>query len=234
LVETKRGRRKNRSSSPAAKANLALAMCAILSLCSSPGAEAFTQFASTNTSTACVDYRYEGGQFALAAHSSPAFLSVNFSDELIKIAEKQEANPSLNVIQPPSGNVASCDKVHYADGPRIDASILVFDTNRAKKRAWNLNVEVFPRSADYFNELKTFFHQDECTSNAPVSLDSEPARILSALLSVACVGRHGRSYIVDSGASHHLISRGALSDQERKTVRKAKVAIPLQTANQQI
>jgi len=156
-AEKKKGRGRSSSPSPKASGNLAVALCAILTLCSSPGAEAHAQFASNYNSTAYDDYRQEGGQFAFSAHSRPASLSVQFSDELIKIAEQQEANPSLNVIQPPSGNVASCDKVHYADGPRIDASILVFDTNKAKKRAWDLNIELFPRSTSYFKELNIFF-----------------------------------------------------------------------------
>ncbi len=173
----------------------------------------------------------EGANFALAAYGGTAYLTVNFSTELVKVAEKQEANPSLNIIQPPSGNVASCDKVHYADGPRIDASVLVLDANKAKKRAWDLNKQLFPRPDKYFDELDTFFHQGSCKDEAALTLDSTSSKLLSALLSFACFSRHGRSYIVDSGASHHLISFDALTPQEHKTVRKAKYTIPLQTAN---
>lgn len=83
-AETKPKRNGCRSSSPKAKAtakgNLALAMCAILTLCSSPGAEASTTFASFNNSTAHDAARYEGAKFALAAQSSPTSLSVNFSE----------------------------------------------------------------------------------------------------------------------------------------------------------
>ena len=105
----------------------------------------------------------------------------------------------------------------------------MFDTNRTKKKAWNLNKQVFPRSTTYHNkELNTFFHQEPCNDEAPVSPDSEASKLLTALLSVACFSRHGRSYIVDSGASHNLVSFGALTLQEHKIVLKAKIVIPVQ------
>ena len=108
------------------------------------------------------------------------------------------------------------------------------DTIKAKKRAWDLNKSVFPRSATYYDEIDTFFHQEPCSDEAPVTPDSEASQLLTALLSVACFSRHGRSYIVDSGASHHLISFGASTPQEHKTVWEAKYAIPFQTANKVI
>ena len=102
----------------------------------------------------------------------------------------------------------------------------MLDTNKSKKAAWGLNKQVFPKSAKYYKELNTFFHQEPCNDEAPVSPDSEASKLLTALLSVACVTRHGRSYIVDSGASHHLISFGALTDQEQKPFGRPKLPSP--------
>lgn len=132
----------------------------------------------------------------------------------MRIAEKQEANPSLNAIQPPLGNVPSSEKVHYADGPRIDASVLAFDTNQAKKKAWELNKQLFPRPTKYFDEIETFLHRERVRLEVTLKLESDSSEILAALLSLACFSRHGRTYIVDSGASHPLLSRQALTPEE--------------------
>ena len=105
------------------------------------------------------------------------------------------------------------------------------DTSLAKKKAWDLNKQLLPRPAKYFEELDTFVHQESCINEVTVLQDGDASELLTALLSVACFSRHGRSYIVDSGASHHLISLAALTAQEQKTVRKAKFAIPLPPAN---
>ena len=53
-------------------------------------------------------------------------------------------------------------------------------------------------------------------------------------MAVACFSRHGRSHIVDSGASHHLISRQVLTLKQQKTVREAMYVIAIQTAEKDV
>ena len=46
--------------------------------------------------------------------------------------------------------------------------------------------------------------------------------------------RSGRTYIVDSGASFHLVSRADLSDHEVSTIVALDEPIPIQTANGEV
>ena len=46
--------------------------------------------------------------------------------------------------------------------------------------------------------------------------------------------RTGRRYIVDSGASFHLVSPNALSDEEKETIEDLVQPIPIETANGEV
>jgi len=54
--------------------------------------------------------------------------------------------------------------------------------------------------------------------------------IKTSMLRLACFAKSSREFIVDSGASFHLISPCTLSAEERKTIRPLKAVIHLFTA----
>ena len=76
----------------------------------------------------------------------------------------------------------------------------------ARKSAWKLRKELFPK-----DEKQKFF-----VTHEPVT---------------ACIAHHPREYVVDSGASFHLISRKDLTKRKLLTIRPAKEAQALATAN---
>ena len=84
----------------------------------------------------------------------------------------------------------------------------VLNEKLARIKAWELNKEVFPRESELADEQTKFFVWSQ-SGTEDVS----------------------RRYIVDSGASCHLIAWRSLTSSEKRSIRKAANPQELQTAN---
>ena len=91
-----------------------------------------------------------------------------------------------------------------------------FNENQAIKRAFDNHVEVYP-------ELKDSLKYNEF-------VEDPDNKGISFLLN----SRNDRTYMIDSGASFHLIGKSELSHSEKKTIRTLPEPIPLCTANKVI
>ena len=76
------------------------------------------------------------------------------------------------------------------------------------------------------------------TAKKTKSEPTSPEKLRSALKGKQKIfyleSKSGRNYIVDSGASFHLVSRDELTDQEKSTIIALDEPIPIQTANGEV
>ena len=136
------------------------------------------------------------------------------------MARRQERNPSLNVIQPRHrGN-----EPPNTDVTRDTPEEIRIGEALARRKAWDLHQEVYPSKTSFQKGKKDFFCEG---ARGATPAGRKTARLIPA--KGLYQGR--RTFIVDSGASFHLIKRAHLTREEKKTLRKLVPAIPLQTAN---
>ena len=134
---------------------------------------------------------------------------VEFTHGVLKRAVFRAKHPSLD---------AGSDKTKTKQRTPIDIEnyIKQFENYKeaselkARIKAWSLSKELYPKDKDINGGVDKYFKDEVKMPCAPV-----PKRI----------------FLVDSGASYHLISRAFLTREERKWIRKAPGQISLTTAN---
>ena len=124
--------------------------------------------------------------------------------------------------------------------------VIIESERQSRISAYNLHQAVYPlslvirRVGNSTNGWpKNFFHQRGLCKSKQTSHESrhEKSDNVNSLTKrfLAALGNSSvREYVVDSGASYHIIGISLLSKAERRTIRKADHRVLLQTANGQI
>ena len=168
---------------------------------------------------------------------------VRFSKESLKRAVFREKKPSLNVIQLKRKRSSKVPRTKS----RIPSDVLRESQIQALRRAWDLNREVFPKNRETFSKERDYFFtkgkrekaspkempKKREETPAPKKQEETPAtkKRNTASIGVDPIQPGMRNFIVDSGASFHLICKKLMTAQELETIRNAEVRIRLQTAN---
>ena len=109
--------------------------------------------------------------------------------------------------------------------PEFDQETQEMYERHAQKKDWQFNEQLYPRKTIYWDEYNTFFREHQ----GRWKIHSTPKE---QLVGRACfLGTPLRTFIVDSGASMHIICRPRLSPSENKTVRRVESPITIQAAN---
>ena len=106
---------------------------------------------------------------------------------------------SLNKIRPPTPKSRKKSRGICKDfrTGRIDESYILDSEETARKKAWELNIDLFPRRSTYEEEVKDFFLKGQ-TSNR---------RKYQAAYKPQDPDIHCRDFLVDSGASKHMVCK---------------------------
>ena len=149
---------------------------------------------------------------------------VRFTKEVLKQAKYREEHPL--VLQGKS------KRRHSRDPIEDDPAYIEGVEKACRFKAWELHKEVYGNASmsKFFviGKEKKAEPKWKAKSTAKDTAGGNSPRVLHELPAASTVAR--RRFLVDSGASYHLISRRMLTKKERKSIRKAS-PVELTTAN---
>ena len=144
----------------------------------------------------------------LSGSSRQKTKKVHFSKWLERVAKADENDPSRPSSRKPPGERNKLNVRKHIRDPFLQEMRRMHGA-QAMTRSWKLHEEIYPGKS-----INDFF------------LDHDKNK--------ACTAKSSREYVVDSGASFHLISKADLTKAERITLRHAKDVQYLATANGQV
>ena len=172
------------------------------------------------------------GDPAIMQRLGMVFVSkVTFDEQAMRQARMHEANPSLGVIQY-KAPARACE-----DGEQCwvrDPEAVSIGEAFAQREALALHRRLCPSNLNFTKHSKIFFQSG---SKARDPGDRSFYKIKSCLRqdgSVLTSFDSKRVFILDSGASFHLIQRAHLTPSEKKTIRKLRTGYLLNTANGEV
>ena len=143
------------------------------------------------------------------ARSCQLFSTVKFTDVALERAKLHNKHPSLDKWSKKTEKQTT--PIDMDQVLMDDFEVREYSQKQARIRAWELNQELYPSCKSLDEEQNTFFNygiSKKKTTPGPK-----------------------RSFIVDSGASFHFISKKHMTSDERRTIRKSSLPVSISTAN---
>ena len=173
-----------------------------------------TARSAMNENSLCITHKHVGSAYLGCprdVHQTPP--KVDYAEEVCTTAAFRDQCPSLSAYE--------CSEEDWQEKTKQLTPINIEERLKEQKRrkqvfekkarltAWELHKEVMKHESNDEPEMGTFF-KGEVYRAPPIPK---------------------RTFILDSGASFHLISPSFMTREERKTIQKSSNPIPLSTAN---